>query len=747
MAATKRAWLLTTVAALAALATGAAFINLVEADRTEVTRKAALDAAITQAHRIEIQVERSLSAASILAAALVHPGRLESVDDLAAALLMSQAIESLQLAPNGIVRRVFPAEAARDSLGRNLFEDPATRRLATEAEQAKRPGLVWPSPLPSRGPTILGYLPVFLPQPGGERFWGFVLISIAVRDLLRASQLDELGERGYLYQLSTISPTSTRRIVLARSTELDLAEPADAEVRVPNAAWTLSIAPKGGWHPRSLLGTEIVLVLVATVLVALSTYHLLKEPETLRREVEVRRRRLSEVHRDLQAEVMQRRQAEERLLHTAAHDALTDLPNRHSFTSQVQAALDFIRTQPSVRIAVLFVDLDRFKYVNDGMGHAMGDRLLVEVARRLRESLRPGDALARVGGDEFAVLLCDVLDEETVKSVAERPLREIQRPFDLGAEQVLVTASVGTAVSSSAYQRAEELLRDAEAATHHAKARGRARHEPFREDMRTQAAGVLELENGLRRAIEREEFLVYYQPIISLETGRISGCEALVRWEHPVRGVLSPMEFIPIAEETGLVVWIDRWVLTKAAHQIRAWQERFPDHVLTVSVNISGRHLVQPHVVETVAEILREAAIDPSKVKLELTESVLMENAEATLEILRGLRKLGVRLLIDDFGTGYSSLAYLDRFPFDGVKIDQTFVKRMHLEERNAEIVRTISRLAQKLGMETIAEGIDTPEQVQCLREAGCEYGQGYLISRPIEAEAMERLIVSGVQL
>jgi len=737
------------VAALFALAVGGAFINVVETRRADATREAAADTATTHAHRLERELRGSLSAAEVLAAALrqtaqvSQTAKLENLDALAAALLgVHQPIGSLQLAPKGVVTRVYPPGAAGATAGRDLFNDPATRSSASEAVQSRRLGILAPVPLPQGGTGILGHLPVFVPAETGERFWGFVLVSIKLPDLLRASQLDGLLERGYHYQLSTPSATSRRRLVLARSTEVDLPNPIHSEIALPNdAAWTLSITPRAGWRSSSLLATELILVLVAAVVVGFSTHRLLQEPEVLRQQVEVRRRRLSDTHQRLQAEVTQRRQIEERLRHEAAHDTLTALPNRPSFLSQVQAALDFTHTSPGVSIAVLFLDLDRFKYVNDSLGHTLGDELLVGVAQRLKECLRPGDVIARVGGDEFAVLLGDIQEMETAKLVADRLLKELTLPFKLGAQEVFTTASIGIAISSPAYRRAEELLRDADTATHRAKSQGRARHQVFDEAMRTRVVRVLELETDLRHAIEREEFRVLYQPIVALEKGEISGSEALVRWQHPTRGFISPMEFIPLAEETGLIVWIDRWVLGEACRQMRAWRAQFPELWLTVSVNVSGRQLGQPHLVDYVAQTLRDAQLDAASLKLEVTESVVMENAEAALEILRRLRDMGVRLLVDDFGTGYSSLSYLERFPFHGVKIDRAFVKDMHLQEKNREIVRTIVRLAHSLGMDVIAEGVETAEHLARLRETGCGYGQGYFFSKPVDAGALERLI------
>jgi diguanylate cyclase (GGDEF)-like protein len=517
-----------------------------------------------------------------------------------------------------------------------------------------------------------------------------------------------------------------------------------AEVRVPSSSWALAVAPHAGWRSPSTVATEIVIVLVAVLVAALSTHRLAREPETLLQEVEVRRRRLSEAQRQLRVEVAQRLLAEERLRHDAAHDALTSLPNRTSFIGQVQAALDFTRSRPELMAAVLLLDIDRFKYVNDSLGHTVGDRLLVDLAKRLQACLRPGDALARVGGDEFAVLLCDVESPEAATGVAERLLRETKGPFVLGAEDVFSPISIGIALSAPTYSRAEDLLRDADTAMHRAKSEGRARFVRFDEGMRTRVVTLLQLETDLRRALEREEFRVHYQPIVSLESGRVHGFEALVRWQHPVRGVVQPMEFMPLAEETGLVVWIDRIVLGEASRRARAWQDRFPREApFFMSVNFSGKQLSQPRLVEHVAHALQDAGLAVGCLKIEITESVVMENAEAAFEVLGRLGDLGVRLSIDDFGTGYSSLSYLDRFPFHTVKIDQSFIRGKGLRDKEAGIVRTIVELARNLGMDVIAEGVETGEQLARLRDVSCGFAQGYLFSKPLDAEQVERLIES----
>jgi diguanylate cyclase (GGDEF)-like protein len=742
----RRARRLAWIVALVTLAVGGALIRLVEQRRTEAKRRAAGEGAAELSRRLELELNGSLSAAQALAAVLKQTGRIDRLDALSPELLAARpSVDSLQLVPDGVVSQVEPPEAGQGARSRDLLRDPATEPFATLAVQSR--GFVLAGPLAGerRGPILLGLLPVFLPREGeGERFWGFVAVAVRLRDLLRTADADALVAAGYDYELRSTSPTSRRSVVFARSTERGLADPVTAEVHVPASSWTLAVAPRAGWRSPATLAAEVVLVLVAGLVAAFSTHRLAREPETLLQEAEVRRRRLSEAHQRLHAEVAQRMEAEDRLRHDAAHDSLTSLPNRTSFLGRVQVALDFTRSHPEMLAAVLLLDIDRFKYVNDSLGHPVGDRLLLELARRLQAGLRPGDLLARVGGDEFAILLCDVEGPDDVNSVADRLLRETSLPFELGKEDVFSTISIGIALSAPSYAVAEELLRDADTAMHRAKSQGRSRYLRFDEGMRTRVVTLLQLETDLRRAIEREEFRVHYQPIVSLASGSITGFEALVRWQHPVRGLVYPMEFMPLAEETGLVIGIDRFVLGEAARRLRAWQERFPRETpFFMSVNFSGKQLSQPRLVEYVAQTLQDARLEVASLKIEITESVVMENADAALEVLRRLQNMGVRLSIDDFGTGYSSLGYLDRLPFHTVKIDQTFIRGRDLRDKDAEIVRTIVDLAHNLGMDVIAEGIETGEQLAGLRDAACGFGQGYFFSMPVEAEEMGRLIDS----
>jgi diguanylate cyclase (GGDEF)-like protein/PAS domain S-box-containing protein len=432
-------------------------------------------------------------------------------------------------------------------------------------------------------------------------------------------------------------------------------------------------------------------------------------------------------------DITDRKRAEERLLHDAFHDSLTGLPNRALFMDHLKMAIARTERNCERRFAVLYLDLDRFKLINDSLGHMIGDQLLVGIAKRLENSLRPIDTIARLGGDEFTILVEDINDESEVIFVAERLQKELSEPFSLGGREVFTTMSIGIAFSSSNYVQSEDILRDADTAMYSAKTLGKARYEIFDVTMHAEAVKLLQLETDLRRALEREEFYIQYQPIMSLDTFSLSGFEALVRWQHPERGFISPADFIPLAEETGLIMPLGEWVLREACCQMQEWQQQFQcDTPLFMSVNLSVKQFNQPDLVEQVTTIIRETGLAPHSLKLEITESAVTERIENAAGMMRELRAIGVKLSMDDFGTGYSSLSHLHRFPLDTLKIDRSFITRMMDNDENMEIVRTIVGLAQNMGMELVAEGVETYDQIALLRKLGCEYGQGHFFSKAI---------------
>jgi diguanylate cyclase (GGDEF)-like protein/PAS domain S-box-containing protein len=443
-----------------------------------------------------------------------------------------------------------------------------------------------------------------------------------------------------------------------------------------------------------------------------------------------------------QTDITDHKTAEAQLSHNAFYDTLTGLPNRALFLDRLEKTIARAKRDEEYTFAVLFLDIDRFKKINDSLGHLPGDQLLIEAARRFETCLRPGDTVARLGGDEFAILIDNIRDEEDVDLVAGRIGKELQTPISLEGHDIFVTVSIGVAPSKGGRERPDELLRNADTAMYRAKGLGRARHEIFDAAMHQSAVKMLELESDLWRALERNELCLHYQPIVDLSTGLINGYEALVRWQHPERGLVSPGDFIPLAEESGLIVPIGWWVLEQACCQARRWAEKYkrPEpHFM--AVNLSSKQFSQGDMIEVVSEIVGRCGFNPHYLKLEITESVIMENTESANSMLLQLKQLGISLSMDDFGTGYSSLSYLHRFPLDTLKIDRSFVSHMSAHTKNSEIVGTILSLASGLSMNVVAEGVETAEQLETLREMGCASAQGYFFSRPLTAQGIEELL------
>jgi diguanylate cyclase (GGDEF)-like protein/PAS domain S-box-containing protein len=430
-------------------------------------------------------------------------------------------------------------------------------------------------------------------------------------------------------------------------------------------------------------------------------------------------------------DITERRASGAQLAHQAVHDPLTGLPNRQRFVELLGQAL--VATRRAEHVAVLFLGLDHFQVVNDSLGHSAGDRLLVAVGDRLRSATRPNDVVARFGSDQFTILCFGVLNESTAFELANRVAAAVAQPVVLVEGEVFVTASVGIAISTGDLDTPEAIIRNADTAMHQAKEQGRGRSETYNEHAHDRAVRHLRTGNDLHRALERQELRMHYQPIISLETGRISGFEALLRWEHPERGLVGPDEFVPLAEETGLVVPIGQWALEEACRQAATWHANGAG--LTMSVNLSPRQLAEPTLVDAVAAGIERPGIDPDTLWLEITETTLMGDAETAVTTLRALRGLGVHLAVDDFGTGYSSMTYLKRFPVEALKVDRSFIDGLGREPEDTAICTAVVSLAHALGLRAVAEGVETPEQLAELRTLGCELAQGYLFGRPAPAE------------
>ena len=450
------------------------------------------------------------------------------------------------------------------------------------------------------------------------------------------------------------------------------------------------------------------------------------------------------VHK-LRQEINERQRVQQQLVHDALHDSLTGLPNRAFLQNRIEFTLTHRRENPGYMYSLLFIDLDRFKFVNDSLGHFIGDLLLIAVSKLLKSCVREKDLVSRIGGDEFVILLDGISNIEDATLIGDRIQQRLQLPFELEGHSIFTSASIGIVFSSAEYNNTSDLMRDADIAMYQAKDNGKGRYTIFDRAMYDRTLKLIELENNLRIALKRSEFAMHYQPIMSLHDNHLVGFEALIRWKHPQKGFISPTEFIPIAEDTGLILELGEWLLKEACQQLQTWRRKyaFLPHInsLKMSINLACQQLQEPNFIHKLDRILDETGLDGRFLRLEITESALIEPDGNIQEILKQIRSRNITLSIDDFGTGYSSLSYLRRFPIDNLKIDRSFIEQMNIDSENFEIVRLIITLAKTLGMDTVSEGVETLQQLNQLKAMGCEFGQGYLFSKPLEPKVVESIL------
>jgi len=450
---------------------------------------------------------------------------------------------------------------------------------------------------------------------------------------------------------------------------------------------------------------------------------------------------LERANEKLKQEIVERQRAEKRLLHMAWHDSLTGLPNRSLLIEELQTCLNRVKSDPDYLFAVLFLDCDRFKIVNDSLGHLVGDQVIIAIAKRLQSCLSAEDTLARLGSDEFTIIIRNIQDISDAINRAKTINQELQLPLKIESYDVFINVSIGIAMGNATYEKPEYILRDADIAMYQAKKLGNAHYQVFESSMRDNVLKRLQLDTDLRLAVQNQEFYLNYQPIISLCTGKMAGFEALVRWQHPQQGFISPGEFIPMAEETGLIVPIGIWVLREACQTMQYWIEKFPELKLHISVNLSVKQFRQPNLIEAIDQILAETKLNSEYLKLEITETAIMDNAESANRLLKQLRARKIKLSLDDFGTGYSSLSYLHRFHLDTLKIDRSFIGNISDDRESLEIVEAIVTLAHQLKMDVVAEGVETLMQFNQLRTLGISFGQGYFFAKPLDKESAEAFI------
>jgi len=647
------------------------------------------------------------------------------------------------------------------------IEDQVLRARSAEAATASGVASEWESAEVNRsvpgssalGPMRLGSqwllairVPVVARGPGADtQIHSWSVAYADLEELIADSHLPRLTDSGYDFQLSQVEPRSARSRIFVSSSADPLVDAATVRIRlpsgvaaaVPGSYLDLAIRPRAGWYPSTELASDIGLLAFLAWLLAFGTHDLNHALQRSRAALAAARQRMRTINQQLATEMQQRVSLQETFDHARFHDAFTGLPNRRYFMDQLDRALREVRTKRRQRIAVILVDISRFKLINDMLGHTAGDELMVQAARRFERSAQIFEGtLARWGGDQFAILALDVISTEAALQIAGLLQEELLAPFELRRHRLLVTATVGVTCVESGQQRAEDVVREADIALSVAKRQEGARTVVYAPSMAGQAATLVSLEADLHVALEKRELRLLFQPVVDLRTCRMVGAEALLRWRHPVESVLAPERFLRIAEEAGLMVPITRWIILRVVKLAQEWQRRLPPtQPFFISVNLSPSALRDPGLADYVGALLRETGLPPATLKFELTEAALINNVGAARETLDRLHALGVGLMLDDFGTGYSSLSYLQLFPFDFVKIDRPFVNRTGADQANTGMMAAMVQMAGSLNLTAIAEIIETEAAAQALQAMGCDYGQGYYFSEPIEAElALQRL-------
>lgn len=695
----------------------------IERQNNDQERTQVADLAGDHTQGLQRSIESALSANNALGA-LVRQGNgsVYEFEAIGSQMLpFYPGIAALGLAPGGIIESVVPMKGNEILLGFDQLRDPVQGAESARARDSGQLTLVGPINLIQGGLGVVGRQPVYLDtEPNGHHFWGFTFVTLRISEVLQAAHLHRLAARGYRYRLWRTVPHTG----VAQDIHVSSPPPGDDPVvrtlSLPNGQWFLSVTPAQGWGSASQLVLHCILGLGFSLLMAYLTWLLFK---------------LKAHEKGLEALVAERTREIQALAH---FDSLTGLPNRALLAQHTQRDIEQER-ECHGSLAVLFLDLDHFKNVNDSLGHRIGDILLVAVSKRLLGLVRKQDTVSRLGGDEFLILLPGNSVEEA-EHAAIQILTIMAQPFQIEQYELITTSSIGIAIFPADGDNFDTLYQRADAAMYSAKRSGRNRYGVFTADLETKSARTLLLENALHRALKQEQFEVYYQPQVSLQTGQIVGAEALLRWHHPELGMISPAEFIPIAENSGMIVSIGEWVLKTAVHDAKRWVDQQLS-LRTVSVNLSAVQFRHPKLPETVAHCLQEAGLSALHLELELTEGAAIDDPDAALAVMHKLHACGARLSMDDFGTGYSSLSQLKRFPLFKLKIDQSFVRDLSNNASDRAIVTATIRMAQALGMQTTAEGVETEAQRVFLLEHGCNEGQGYLFSRPLPVAAFETLL------
>jgi len=737
-------WLPTVLVLAVVLVAGSRLMYLSVQHHAALARATAADISAGYVGKIEPELQK-LGALAVRQAAIANKALMSS-STLA-------PLESVELPRNTFWMteddRVLTARSA---------ESTTASGIASEWESAEStravPGASVLGPLRLGSQWLLAVrVPVAAVAPGNEspqRGWAVAYADLD--EVILGAHLARLTDAGYDFELSQVEPRSARsRIFVSSSTDPLGDEAVATRIRLPNgfapaiagSYLRVSLRPRAGWYPATELASDIGLLAFLAWLLAFGTHDLTHSLQRSRAALAAARKRLRAINQQLATEMQQRLSLQETFDHARFHDAFTGLPNRRYFMDQLDRALRDVRTKRRQRIAVILVDISRFKLVNDMLGHTAGDELMVQAARRFEKSTSAFEGvLARWGGDQFAVLALDVASTETTLHVAGLLQEELRTPFELRRHRLVVTATFGVTTVDSGQQRAEDVVREADIALTVAKRQETSKIVHYSANLAGQAATLVSLEADLHVALEKHELRLLFQPIVDLRTYRMVGAEALLRWRHPVESVLAPDKFLRIAEEAGLMVPITRWIILRVVKLAGEWLRRLPaNQKFYISVNLSPTALRDPGLAEYVSSLLRETQLPPSLIKFEMTEAALISNVGAARETLERLHAMGIGLMLDDFGTGYSSLSYLQLFPFDFVKIDRPFVNSSGSDQANTGMMAAMVQMAGSLNLKAIAEIIETEAAARALQEMGCDFGQGYYFSEPIEAElALQRL-------
>ena len=717
---TLRRLLLPLVAFVVSMSVGLYLVRLSDSVRLKESRLVGQQLLAGISSEIERHLAHTLTSTYLLEQEVVRSGgRIEGFEPFAQSILKQLGgISNLQLAPDGVIARIHPLAGNEAAIGHDILRDDLRRDEALAAVESRELTLAGPFTLRQGGVGVIARNPVFLPgedveDPADDRFWGFTSALIMLDDLLKDSGLSTLAGRGYGYRLQRFDPRVDDTVVFGGDPALDGSFLESIDIVVPNGVWTLTLAIEGEGLDRHAV--ELLAALLVALGLTAYCHRVVEEPLALRRKV-------AEQTLDL-----------ERLAYT---DSLTGLPNRNRFLRTLGRALEG-PVERGRSLALLLLDLDHFKHVNDILGHEAGDRLLCEAARRMLDGLPVSATLARLGGDEFTVIVQEPDALASAERVARRIIETVGAPFRLDGREAYVSASIGIALPGEGCRTVSNLLKCADQAMYQAKHGGRGGFCVFDLGMQQEAAGRAQMTADLHVAVQEGQFEILYQPIVCVATGRVTKAEALLRWNHPVHGIVSPMEFIPLAEQNGLIHPIGEWVFARVVEQAAHWRKTF-EPTFQASINVSPAQLRLGPLASRWRSIVERAGTDPSAILVEITESVLLEENERGKAQLWALRAEGFSVALDDFGTGYSSLSYLRELSVDYLKIDKCFVQRIDDDEGDLALCRAIISLARQFGLRVVAEGVETAQQERLLGDERIDFLQGYLYSRPITVREFE---------